>query len=482
MKGIFAPVLLLICFLQVNCKSKEIMVPNTSNNPTDGSVSVWLTTHSGGLKMVKSPLQLKLQSKTTADVNIDLDLSQTKQEMEGFGAAVTGSSAYVLMTHLGATQRAQILKDLFDTKDGIGLGYVRLTMGASDFSLQNYTYNDIPNGQTDMLQTSFSIAQEETNLIPLLKEILAINPNLKIMGSPWSAPVWMKSNKSFTNGGKVDTAYYSAYALYFVKYIQAFKQNGILIDAITIQNEPLYAAPYMSTEMSAEAQALFIKSYLGPAFAANSITTKIIIYDHNWDRPDYPLSILADADARKYVSGTAFHCYGGNVSAMSQVMTQYPDKGIYFTECSGGDFSTDFGNNLAWNSENLLIGSPRNGAKTVLFWNLALDENHGPKNGGCADCRGVITVNSSTKFIDKNVEYYVLGHSSKLLQAHALKLQTADTRSLGLSQVAYLNPDGTKVVVAYNHQATALKLQVNIGSQSYSYSLESGALVSFKWQ
>ncbi len=206
--------------------------------------------------------------------------------------------------------------------------------------------------------------------------------------------------------------------------MQAFKANGIDIDAITIQNEPLYAAPYMSTEMSAQAQAEFIKTALGPAFEAAQIKTKIIIYDHNWDRVDYPLSVLSDADARKYVAGSAFHCYGGNVNAMNQVQTAYPDKGIYFTECSGGDFSPDFSNNLSWNSENLIIGSPRNGAKTVLFWNLALDENHGPRNGGCQDCRGVVTINSINKIVSKNVEYYALGHASKFLLPKAKRIET----------------------------------------------------------
>jgi glucosylceramidase len=354
-------------------------------------------------------------------------------------------------------------------------------MGASDFSLTNYTYHDIPLNQTDTSMSQFSIGSEEEFLIPVLKEILAINPNLKIMASPWSAPAWMKSNKSLIQGGSVNANYYRAYAKYFVKYIQAFQSNGIDIDAITIQNEPLYAAPYMSTEMSAQAQAEFIRTALGPAFTENNIKTKIVIYDHNWDRVDYPLSVLSDADARKYIAGTAFHCYGGNVAAMSQVQSQYPDKGIYFTECSGGDFSPGFSGNLAWNSENLIIGSPRNGAKTVLFWNLALDENHGPRNGGCQDCRGVITINSINNLISKNVEYYALGHSSKFLLPKAKRIETSDIRALGISQVAYLNLDGSKVLVVFNHQSTTQKIQVNDGNNSFNYSIESGSLITFKW-
>jgi glucosylceramidase len=480
MKGNFIHFFVFLVLMQVSCKGKEILVPKGTKYPTDGTIEVYTTNHNGSLKLFKKAYNIKFQDKVTANLNIELNLAQTKQEMEGFGAALTGSSAHVLM-NLSASQRSAILKDLFDPIEGIGLKYLRLTMGASDFSLNNFTYNDIATSQQDLLLTYFSIETEQATLIPVLKEILAINPGIKLMGSPWSAPAWMKSNKSLTNGGKVDTAFYQTYANYFVKYIQAFKQNGIQIDAITIQNEPLFAASYMSTEMSAVAQTKFIKNNLGPAFANNNISTKIIIYDHNWDRPDYPLTILADSSARKYIAGTAFHCYGGNVSAMSQVQNNYPDKGIYFTECSGGDFSSDFGNNLAWNAENLMIGSPRNGAKTVLFWNLALDENHGPKNGGCQDCRGVITINSGSQIIDKNVEYFLLGHASKFVQDKAKRLETMDSRAQGFSQIAYLNPDGTKVLLAYNHQSNTQKIQVTLNNQSFNYDIEAGALVTFKW-
>jgi glucosylceramidase len=481
MKGQFPIILIIGILFQFSCKGKEILIPNVPPITNNGVVSVWKTNKDGSLALFKEPLNIKYSAKQSTLIDIDINKTNTKQEMDGFGASLTGSSSFVLMKHLTATQRADCLKELFDTSNGIGLSYLRLTMGASDFSLTNYTYHDIPLNQTDTAMSQFSLSSEEEFLIPVLKEILAINPNLKLMASPWSAPAWMKTNKSLIKGGSVNASYYAAYAKYFVKYVQAFKSNGIDIDAITIQNEPLYAAPYMSTEMSAQAQADFIKTALGPAFVANDIKTKIIIYDHNWDRIDYPLSILSDADARKYVAGTAFHCYGGNVAAMNQVQTQYPDKGIYFTECSGGDFSPGFSGNLAWNSENLIIGSPRNGAKTVLFWNLALDENHGPRNGGCQDCRGVVTVNSINSMISKNVEYYALGHSSKFLLPKAKRIETSDIRALGVSQVAYLNPDGSKVLVVFNHQSTSQKIQVNDGTNSFNYSIESGSLITFKW-
>jgi glucosylceramidase len=481
MQGFMIRFIFLLLIIQISCKGKEILIPPSSNNPTDGTIGVWKTSHDGSILLYKQPINIKFSTNITADLNIDIDAAKTRQSMEGFGAALTGSSAYVLMKNLSSTQRINILKDLFDPNTGIGISYLRLTIGASDFSLTNYTYNDIALDQKDTALASFSIATEEEYIIPVLKEILAINPNVQIMASPWSAPAWMKLNKSLTNGGRLDSTIYNTYANYFVKYINAFASYGITINTITIQNEPLYAAPYLSLEMSAQEQINFIKNAIGPAFAKNNIKTKILIYDHNWDRPDYPITVLADSAARQYISGTAFHCYAGSVGAMSQVSNQYPDKGIYFTECSGGEWAKDFGSNLAWNTENIIVGAPRNDAKNVLFWNLALDENFGPRNGGCQNCRGVIAVNSINNKIQKNIEYYLLGHASKFVLYNAKRIITADTRSAGISQVAYINTDGTKALLAYNHQSVSQKIQINENGKSFNYLIEPGSLVTFKW-
>jgi glucosylceramidase len=472
--------ILLIAILQLSCKGKEILVP-TPTQPVVNGVTLYKTNKEGTVLLSKVPAKIPYTIKVSDAVDINIDINLTRQKMEGFGAALTGSSAYVLMKHLTPTQRTLVLKDLFSVEDGIGINYLRLTIGASDFSLSDFTYNETVGNVPDTSLSNFSIALENEYLIPALKEILAINPHIHIMSSPWSAPAWMKINKSLKNGGKVDAQFYKAYANYFVKYIQAFQEQNIPIDAITIQNEPLYAAPYMSTEMSAQEQVAFINTALAPAFKANRIQTKIIIYDHNWDNTNYPLSVLSNVQARNSVAGTAFHCYAGSVTAMQQVATLYPNHGIYFTECSGGDFAKDFGNNLAWNAENLIIGAPRNSAKTVLFWNLALDELSGPKNGGCQDCRGVITVPSSGQIHHKNVEYYLLGHAAKFIQYDAQRIETPNTRSNGISQVAYLNPNGSKVLLAFNHKDTSQKIQVIQSDRVFTYTLEAGSLVTFIW-
>ena len=235
--------------------------------------------------------------------------------------------------------------------------------------------------------------------------------------------------------------------------------------------------------MSAAEQTVFIRDHLGPALDQAGLNTKVVIYDHNWDRPDYPLEILADPAAKAYVDGTAFHCYGGDVAAMTEVRQAHPDRGIYFTECSGGAWSEDFGANLAWNMENLFVGAPRNWSRTVLLWNLALDEKHGPQNGGCADCRGVITVASGNGRISRNVEYYLLGHSSRFVRPGACRVESSATRGQGLSQVAYQNVDQSMVLVAYNHLDRAMEVEVLVDQdQAFRYTLEAGMLATFHWK
>lgn len=478
-----------LCFnlllLQSSCGNDDIPIPPTQPaNPmdstaTEGKVAVWRSNKDGLIRLAKEPENLEYETITDFDVNIEIDESVEYQSMEGFGAALTGSSAYVIQNHLEAAERNQLLEDLFNPETGIGISFIRLTIGASDFSLSDYTYNDLPIGQLDNNQNGFDLSAEDQDLIPLLQKILTINPDIKIMATPWSPPAWMKDNNSVQNGGHLRANLQDSYATYFVKYIQEMAARNIPIHVITVQNEPLYAATYMSMEMTAEEQKVFIRDHLGPKLTANNLTTKIVLYDHNWDEPTYPLDILNDATAKSYVEGTAFHCYAGDVSAMSQVHNAHPDAGIYFTECSGGDFSPNYSTNLSWNTENLLVGASRNWSKTVLFWNLALDQNHGPRNGGCQDCRGVVTINSISKAITKNEEYVLLGHIAKFVKQGAKRIKTPSTRSQDISQVAFKNPDGTIAIVAFNHSSQVRKVQIKNGENAFNYEMEGGMLVTF---
>jgi glucosylceramidase len=335
----------------------------------------------------------------------------------------------------------------------------------------------MPAGQTDPTLSSFSLAPDKDYLIPLLKEILLINPNIRIMACPWSPPVWMKDNNS-TIGGSLQTANYDVYAKYFVKYIQAMKAEGITIDAITPQNEPLNPANNPSLLMLATEQTNFIKNNLGPAFQAANINTKIIVYDHNCDKPEYPVSILNDAAAKQYIAGSAFHLYGGNINALSSVHSAHPDKGLYFTE-QWTSSTGDFGGDLKWHVKNVIIGSMLNWSKVALEWNLANDANFGPHTaGGCTQCKGAITINSASSY-SKNVAFYIIAHASKFVPTGSIRI--ASNVSGNLNNVAFKTAAGKTVLIVENDGASTEYFNIKSNGKWVTTSLEAGSVATFIW-
>jgi glucosylceramidase len=474
---------LLFAFAGSAC-SKNSINNNTGNNnggdDTTGvtKVDVWQTS-GDKIRLLQKTATLSMKAGISNTGNlpqININTNETYQTIEGFGAALTWSSAYVLNHNLPADARTQLLNDLF-TKNGIGIGYIRLTIGASDFSPGDYSYDDHPG---DTLMQQFSLDKERTDLLPVLKEVVSVNPNIKIVASPWSPPAWMKTSNSM-EGGHLLEKYYDAYARYFVKYIQEMKTEGIMIDAITIQNEPLYGtAAYPCMFMYANEQKEFIRDHLGPLFKQNNINTKIILYDHNWDVPLYGDTILNDADAAQYVAGTAFHAYAGEVTAMGQLHNLHPDKDLFFTELSGGGWAPNFADNLKWFTENLTIGAARTWSKIVLLWNLALDENNGPKNNGCQDCRGVVTV-ASNGTVTKNEEYYILGHAGKFLQPGAKRCSSTDVGQ-DIHNVVFINPDNSKVLIAVNTSNTGKPVFVSENGKAFSTTLIPGDIYTFYWK
>ncbi|NDI34110.1 carbohydrate-binding protein [Chengkuizengella sediminis] len=444
----------------------------------NNSVQVWMTTVDEQ-KLLEQQVDIFFETDTTFNpITIQVDENIQYQEIDGFGAAVSGSAAY-LINQLDSAQQSELLNDLFG-KDGVNFSFVRHTIGASDFSLSSYTYDDLPQGQTDLSLEQFSISQEQVNVIPVLKDIKGINTDVKILGTPWSAPAWMKNNEEL-NGGTLNPDYYQVYAEYLAKYVQSYENEGLPIYAITVQNEPHHeTSGYPSMYMSAEEQTNFIKNNLGPTFEAQSLDTKILSWDHNWNEFEYPIQVLEDPVAKTYVDGSAFHCYGGTPDKQSEVHNAHPDKGIWFTECSGGEWDTDFDVNMKWNMSNVVIGSIRNWSKSVLLWNLALDENFGPINGGCTDCRGVVTIDSNSGEITKNVEYYVLGHVSKFVDPGAVRIDSNyDER---IETVAFKNPDGSKVLLAHNNSEHEQTFKVKSGSDGFEYTLPVGAVATFVWE
>lgn len=397
---------------------------------------------------------------STYHATLTLNLEDTDQEIEGFGAAMTESSALMIQS-LPLSAQEEVMNNLFSS-DGISLSYVRLAMGASDFATSNYSYSDIVDETgTDMTLANFSIARDKEAIIPQMKIAKTLNPQLSIMGSPWSAPAWMKTNGSM-NGGQIKTEYLDVYADYFVKFVQAYAEEGLTIDSVTLQNEPLYqTSGYPTMEMPSNVQIAFTKK-VGQRFAAESIATDIIIFDHNWDLANYAHTVMANDDVQTYSAGAAYHCYGGDYTQQQTFRNLFPDKGLWFTECSGGGWASDFGANLLWQTKNLFIGSMTYGTKAVMLWNLVLDENGGPKNGGCQNCRGVVTI-STTGDVTYNEEYYALGQFSKFVMPGAVRFETEldDTFGDTISSIGFRNPNGDLVLVILN-EGYSRDLRINL--------------------
>ena len=445
------------------------------------TADIWLTTGDSLTRLEKTASLLFQQKKQDTTNLIRIDTKQTFQTILGFGASMTGSAAHVLTRYLNDTQRQEVMNALFSKEQGIGLSYMRMTIGASDFSSHNYSYNDPPNKIFDEQLEFFTIKEDQDDVIPRIKEAFAINADLELMGSPWSAPAFMKTNGNMVTGS-LKTEAQAAFANYFVKYIQAFEQEGIKVSAITIQNEPEYEpAGYPGMLMTAEAQRDFIKNHLGPTFAKNQISTKIVVYDHNWDHPEYPLTILNDPEAKQFVDGSAFHCYAGAVSNQAKVQNAHPDKKLYFTECSGGGWSGSWRDNLMWNFKNLIIGNLQNWSTCVLLWNLALDENGGPTNGGCPNCRGVVTV-SSKGIITKNIEYYTLGHVSQFVHKGAKRIASTDLSNKRLHNVAFQNLDGSIAMVILNENDNIQPVTIQSEQGLLHYAIPAYSVVTIHWQ
>lgn len=441
-----------------------------------GDVTWWMTTGDKG-SLLEEQAALTFARQSDRSSVIKLDTTQRFQSIDGFGYALTGGSADLINEKLTATQRTDLLRELFHPDDnGIGISYLRVSIGASDLDDHVFSYCDLPAGQTDPELKNFTLKEDRENLIPVLKEILALNPDIKIMGSPWSAPVWMKTNNK-PKDGSLKPEFYGAYALYFVKYIQEMGNEGIAIDAVTLQNEPENPHNTPSMLMTAQEQAEFVKNHLGPAFEQAGIKTKIVVFDHNCDHPEYPIAILDDPEAKKYVDGSAFHLYIGEIEAMSTVHEAHPDKNLYFTEqwTSGeGDFDGD----LRWHVKHLIVGATRNWSRNVLEWNLAADPNFDPHtdDGGCTQCMGALTIGDS---VTRNVSYYIIAHASKFVRPGSVRIGSNIVE--GLYNVAFLTPNGSKVLIVVNDNDSEKVFAIRDGNRFIETTLDGGAVGTFVW-
>ena len=466
------------CFAKDKEKNSTREPGNTSEtNKTNNEVAFWLTTSDQKILFKKQNANLVFTPAINQNLTIEIDTTKTFQTIDGFGYALTDGSA-MLINALSTPVKDALLKELFlSDSTNIGVSYLRISIGASDLNPFPFTYNDLPTGQTDINLDHFSLSPDKADLIPILQKIIALSPKIKILGSPWSPPTWMKTNDNFI-GGSLKPEYYAAYANYFVKYISAMKSEGIRLDAVTIQNEPHHPKNNPSMLMLAPDQANFIKNNLGPAFQKANINTKIQIWDHNCDVPEYPLTILADAEAAKYVDGSAFHMYAGDISALSKVHDAHPDKNVYFTEQWIGSPS-NFGADLDWHVKTLIIGATRNWSKNVLERNLAADPNNNPHTdkGGCDRCLGAITV--TPQGFSKNAGYYIIAHASKFVRPGSVRI---DSNIPGkLDNVAFQTPEGNKVLIVVNSDVTTQTFNIKFKGKTVTSTLDAGAVGTYVW-
>lgn len=467
---------------------------------------VWLTTADGAQKLSRQA-PVAFHSGASDLTTLTVDPNQSYQRMDGFGGALTDSSAAVL-SQLPRQTRDSAMRQLFDPVQGIGVSFLRQPVGSSDFTAEaaHYTYDDVPAGQTDFSLRHFSIAHDERQILPLLRQAKRLNPQVIVMATPWSPPAWMKESDSLVGGHlKDDPAVYQAYARYLVKFVQAYAKAGVPVDYLTVQNEPQNRKPnaYPGTDLPVEQEAKVIEA-LGPLLHHASPRTKILAYDHNWTthpgdiataeqlgedpQTDYPYQVL-DGPAAKWIAGTAYHCYSGDPSAQSALHDAHPDKGIWFTECSGSHGATDtpaqiFRGTLTWHARTITVGTTRNWAKSVADWNLALDAAGGPHNGGCDTCTALLTVQPDGT-VTTNAEYATIGHLSKFVKPGAVRIASTNYGTTGwngqLTDVAFRNPDGSTALVVHNENDDPRSFAVAVCDQTFTYSLPGGALATFTW-
>jgi len=480
----FVLLLLTSCTGSGSTRHSPAAAPTTASpQPGAGQVQVWITDSNGNRKLSRSsPVPLSSQSLAGADVMIvSVNDSQQFQRFFGVGASITGSSAQ-LLGQLPAQTRQQALAQLFSRTDGIGLSVLRQPLGANDFSIGNHTYDDLPAGTTDPGLAHFSLGGDATQILPLLRSAQQLNPAATVVVSPWSAPAWMKSTGSLV-GGALSGQFYDSYARYLVRSVRAYTDAGVRVGGITPQNEPSFSpSGYPGMILTAAQQKELVVGHLRPALSAAGLNNVgIWALDDNYDRIADAQVIVSDGAARSAIAGVAFHCYQGDVSTLKDFHAQYPDVALAISECTGGDWSANFADNLRYDVHTLLIDGIRDGASWVSKWNVALDESGGPSNGGCTNCRGLITVNPDNGSVSYNEAFYAFGHLGRFVTPGARVIASNGFGDGSLDTVAFLNPDGSHVLLATNGAADPKTFQVQSSGRQFRYTLSPGAVATFTW-
>ena len=492
--------------MKMNNWKTLLMVPLIScgmNTLYAQEIEAWITSADRSMLFQQQPEKVTFGNEGGQGLPIIIDDRQEFQEMDGFGFALTEGSAFHLH-RMSAPARQQILEEMFKTDgNNVGFSYIRLTLGASDLNNFVYSYNDLPEGKKDAEMKKFSLGHDYDDVIPVMKEILKIVPDIKILASPWSAPAWMKE-KYDVRGGALKNEYYDAYARYFTKYIQAMQKEGITIDAVTVQNEPLNSHNTPSMPWYWQQQNEFVRDHLGPAFKDAGLKTKILIFDHNCDRPDYPLAILKDPVTSQYIDGSAFHHYRGYMSSMNIVHRARPDKNIYFTEQMLTERPGSRTINIASSVRRLIVDVTRNLSKNTILWNFAADPLNDPHtdNGGCSMCQGAITIDGDK--VTRNIAYYVVAHASKFVRPGSVRISSTDAFDPGvditedeerpevrratvvehsnvLPNVAFKTPDGKIVLIVANDSWSQRAVRIQYKGKFANLRLAPGSVGTFIW-
>lgn len=458
------------------CVSAAVSMAQTSTG-----VDVWLTTADRTSLFAEQAKKLEFAKGPAGDgAVIAVDDASRFQTMDGFGFALTGGSAELMM-RMSPARRKALEENLFATRDGsIGVSYLRVSIGSSDMNERVFTYDDLPAGQTDPTLAKFALGPDLQDVVPVLKEILAINPHITILASPWSAPSWMKTNE-LPKAGSLKPEWYGAYAQYFVRYLQAMAAQGVPIRAITIQNEPENPHNTPSMVVTSSEEAAFLASALGPALKNAGLRTAVILWDHNCDNPDYPLAILADPKASQYAVGSGFHLYEGSIDALTKVHDTNPSKAIYFTEqmVVQEDQSKPLG--VAQSLSRIVIAAPRNWSRNVLLWNLAADPKNGPHtpDGGCPVCQGAVTLEGDE--VTRNLAFYSIAHASKFVRPGSVRIGSESSMAGVLPNVAYATPDHRTVLLVANPGKESQAFHVKFHDRQFAATLGAGDVATYVW-
>jgi len=464
------------------------------------TASGWVTAvgDSSGMR----PLAVDVRPTSSSDSPpVTVDPGLRFQRVDGFGAAITHSSAE-LIGALPQEARDRLMAELFDPSGLVRLNSVRIPIGASDFiSGEAFTHDDMPPGQQDWTLDHFNVDRDRTTIVPVLSQALALNPDLVVTASPWSPPAWLKTSGSLIGGHLVDdAAAYEVYAAYLVRFVEEYQRAGIPISALTMQNEPQLRHPdgYPGTDLPVWQEARLIEA-LGPQLLGAGLSTRILGFDHNWslhpadaaatpagEDPAYDYAAdLLRTPAAKWLAGTAFHCYSGSAARQAELHDAFPSKGIWITECSGStgpDESAEatFANTLAWMGQNLFIDGLANWAHGVLTWNLALDDDSGPHTGGCSSCTGVVTIRADGSII-RNAEYFLLAHAARAAPPGAIRIGS-DSDDASWPLVAFAEPSGATSALVYNTATDPRPLAIGDGRALVTVTVPGRSMATLTWR